>query len=60
MVSDIERAWAAEDALASIRLEGGHIDDEMQEVADRYAAGELSADDLDTLARTGALPVRHG
>ena len=60
MANDEERAFTARNALASIRLEGGHIDAEMQELADRYAAGELSDDDLDTYARTGALPLRRG
>jgi hypothetical protein len=55
-----EREFVAGNALASIRLEGAEIDGEMQELADRYAAGDLSADELAEFARTGAFPIRRG
>jgi hypothetical protein len=36
------------------------IDGEMKDLADRYADGDLTADDLAEFARTGLLPARHG
>ena len=41
-----ERSRAAANALASIRLEGGEINPETQQLVERYVAGEITVDQL--------------
>lgn len=48
------RTTAVRDAIASARLEGGHVDEAMVQLLERVAAGELTADDaVGTVLRDG-------
>lgn len=49
------RALAVGNALASVHLEGGEIGSEMQAMAERYVAGEITIDQLIEFARAGTV-----